>query len=157
MRPITVPHTGPVVQAPDVADAVAVMRERGMRVSSVRRLMLEALYGSAEPMTADRLADVIGGQTGTDVASIYRNLETLEEVGLVRHLHLGHSPGLYVRAGGGLHEYLVCSSCHRIDPVEPQELDDLRGALRRQFGWEAHFTHDPIVGRCPACAEDGGP
>ncbi len=127
---MTVPHTGPVVRAPDVTDAVAVMRERGLRVSSVRRLMLDALYASSDPMTADRLAELVGGQTGTDVASIYRNLETLEEVGLVRHFHLGHSPGLYVRAGGGLHEYLVCESCRTIRAVEPDELDGLRGVLR---------------------------
>ncbi len=153
---MTVPHTGPVVQAPGVADAVAVMRERGLRVSSVRRLMLEALYASAEPMTAERLAGLVGGQTGTDVASIYRNLETLEQVGLVRHFHLGHSPGLYVRAGGGVREYLVCSSCHRTRAVEPEELDDVREALSRRFGWQADFTHDPIVGLCPECADGGG-
>ena len=149
---MTAPHTGPVVQAPGVADAVEAMRERGLRVSSVRRLMLDALYGSGEPMTADRLADRVGGQTGTDVASIYRNLELLEEIGLVRHFHLSHSPGLYVRAGGGLYEYLVCDSCRTVKAVDPHELDELRSTLQRQFGWEAHFTHDPIVGLCPACA-----
>jgi len=120
----------------------------------VRRLMLDALYASSDPMTADRLAELVGGQTGTDVASIYRNLDTLEEVGLVRHFHLGHSPGLYVRAGGGLQEYLVCESCRTIRAVEPDELDGLRGVLEREFGWEAHFTHDPIVGLCPDCAGD---
>ncbi len=150
---MTAPHSGPVVQAPDVADAVAAMRERGLRVSSVRRLMLDALYGSSEPMTADRLAEQVGGQTGTDVASIYRNLEMLEELGLVRHFHLSHSPGLYVRAGGGVHEYLVCDSCRTVRAVDPHELDELRSTLQRQFGWEARFTHDPIVGLCPACAE----
>ena len=105
-------------------------------------------------MTADRLADVVGGQTGTDVASIYRNLETLEEVGLVRHFHLGHSPGLYVRAGDG-----ACTSTWCAAPAAPSapssrsELDGLRGrAASSEFGWEAHFTHDPIVGLCPACA-----
>ena len=30
-----------------------------------------------------------------DLASVYRNLETLEDAGLVRHMHLGHGPGLY--------------------------------------------------------------
>ena len=150
---MTAPHSGPVVQAPDVADAVAAMRERGLRVSSVRRLMLDALYGSSEPMTADRLAEQVGGQTGTDVASIYRNLEMLEELGLVRHFHLSHSPGLYVRAGGGVHEYLVCDSCRTVRAVDPHELDELRSTLQRQFGWAARFTHDPIVGLCPACAE----
>ena len=86
------------------------------------------------------------------MASIYRNLETLEEVGLVRHLHLGHSPGLYVRAGAGEREYLVCASCHTIHAVNPNELDTVRGVLQARFGWRARFTHDPIVGLCPCCA-----
>ena len=73
---------------------------------------------------------MVGGQTGTDVASIYRNLETLEEVGLVRHFHLGHSPGLYVLAGAGVHEYLVCESCRTIRAVDPDELDAVAGMLR---------------------------
>ncbi len=149
---MTVPATGPAVRAPGVADAVTALRERGLRVSSARRLMLEALYGSDEPMTAERLAERVGGQAGTDVASVYRNLETLEEVGLVRHFHLGHSPGLYVRAGAGVREYLVCGSCQRVQAVEPTELDGLRAELRERFGWQARFTHDPIVGLCPACA-----
>ena len=92
----------------------------------------------------------MGGQTGTDVASVYRNLETLEEVGLVRHFHLGHSPGLYVRAGGGLHEYLVCESCGTVRAVDPDELDGVaEECCEREFGWEAHFTHYPISGCAP--------
>jgi len=46
----------------------------------------------------------------------YRNLETLEEVGLVRHVHLGHGPGLYALAAPE-HEYLVCESCHAVRTV----------------------------------------
>ena len=152
---MTAPHTGPVVQAPDVADAVAAMRERGLRVSSVRRLMLDALYGSSEPMTADRLADGWAGRPAPTWRRSTATSRLLEEIGLVRHFHLSHSPGLYVRAGGGVHEYLVCDSCRTVRAVDPHELDELRGVLQRQFGWEAHFTHDPIVGLCPACAQGG--
>ena len=35
-----------------------------------------------------------------DLASVYRNLEQLEELGVVRHVHLGHGPGLYALVGG---------------------------------------------------------
>ena len=38
-----------------------------------------------------------------------RNLETLEEVGLIKHFHLGHGPGLYARLGAETQECLVCS------------------------------------------------
>ena len=31
----------------------------------------------------------------SDLASVYRNLEHLEELGVVRHVHFGHGPGLY--------------------------------------------------------------
>lgn len=148
---MTLPHSGPVAEAPDLALAIAVMRERGLRLSSIRRLMLEALYAGSEPMTAEQLATRIGGETGADVASVYRNLETLEEVGLVRHFHLGHSPGLYVRAGAGLREYLVCASCQTVRAVDPAELDGVREALLEEFGWSARFTHDPIVGLCSSC------
>lgn len=149
---MTAPQTGPAVQAPDLATATAFLRERGLRLSSIRRLMLEQLYAATEPLTAERLAGRIGGEPGADVASVYRNLETLEQVGLVRHFHLGHSPGLYVRAGAGVREYLVCASCQAIRALEPGELEPVRDLVRERFGWESRFTHDPIVGLCPECA-----
>lgn len=148
---MTIPGTGPAMAAPDLAAAIAALRANGLRVSATRRLMLETLYADDAPLTAERLAARIGGETGADVASVYRNLETLEALGLVRHFHLGHSPGLYVRAGAGVREYLVCESCQAIRALETHQLDAVRDRLREGFGWEARFTHDPIVGLCPDC------
>ena len=51
------------------------------------------------------------------MASVYRNLETLEQVGIVKHFHLGHGPGLYVRAGAAVNEFLVCDSCGAVRAV----------------------------------------
>ena len=89
-----------------------------------------------------------------DIASVYRNLETLEEVGLVRHVHLGHGPGLYVRSSAGAHEYLLCDACGAVVDVEPKQLDGVRDLIREQFGYEARFTHFPIAGLCPECTKD---
>ena len=82
---------------------------------------------------------------------MYRNVETLERVGLVRHVHFGHGPGLYELARSAS-EYLVCESCYAALAVEPAELDDVRALLRARFGYEARFGHFPIVGRCAQCA-----
>lgn len=50
-------------------------------------------------MTAEQIAGGLDGQVPpSDLGSVYRNLETLEGLGVVRHMHAGHGPGLYAIA-----------------------------------------------------------
>ena len=151
---MTVPCTGPAVAAPDLDAAVSALRGHGLRVSSARRLVLESLYAAGEPVPAERIAGGLDRRFPvSDLASVYRNLETLEHLGLVRHFHLGHGPGLYAPAGDE-REYLVCESCHQVRAVDPAFLDEPRRLIRDQLGFNARFTHFPIVGRCPSCEEE---
>jgi len=150
---VTVSHPGPTVDAVDLDAAIAAMRARGLRVSAARRLVLEALYRADEPVSAERIAGGLGGQMPrSDLASVYRNLETLEQLGLARHVHLGHGPGLYVRAGDA-REYLVCGSCASFVALDPSALDGVRDSIRDGFDFEARFTHFPIVGLCDGCVD----
>jgi Fur family ferric uptake transcriptional regulator len=149
---MTAPRTGPALDAPDLDSAVGALRALGFRVSAARRLVLEALYSAPEPVTADQIADGLAGRLPrSDLASVYRNLETLEEVGLVRHFHLGHGPGLYAPAGTGEPAYLVCSSCSRVTAVDPEEMEPVRALIEERFGYVARFDHFPILGLCEEC------
>jgi Fur family transcriptional regulator, ferric uptake regulator len=152
---MTAPHTGPSLAAPDVEAAVALLRSRGLRISSARRLVLEALYAADAPISAEQIADGLSGRLPrSDLASVYRNLETLEEVGLVRHCHLGHGPGLYVPAGADEREYLVCNSCSAVMAVERAEMEPVRSLIHERFGYDARFSHFPILGLCAECARE---
>jgi len=142
------PHAPPL-RFSDLAEAVAAMRERGLRLSTPRRLILEYLFSARGPVSAEEIARTLS----LDLAVTYRNLETLEANGLVRHVHLGHGPGLYALIGPGDHEYLYCERCHTVLTVDPSELDPIRKQTQRQFGFHARFTHFPIVGSCRSCAE----
>ncbi|HWF25966.1 MAG TPA: Fur family transcriptional regulator [Solirubrobacteraceae bacterium] len=138
----------PTIRFETLDEAVAVMRERGLRMSTPRRLILEDLFTADGPVSAEYVAR----RLSLDAASVYRNLETMERHGLVRHVHLGHGPGLYVLVGHGAREHLYCEGCGAVRTVDPEQLDALRGIVREQFGFEARFTHFPIVGLCPRCA-----
>src|SRR5215207_4850753 len=92
---MTVPHNVPALRAPSLLSALGALRGRGMRVSTARRHVLEALYAAERPLTAEELA---GAVPNADLASVYRNLDVLEELGLVNHMHLGHGPGRYALA-----------------------------------------------------------
>ncbi len=150
---MTLASTRPAVAVADVEAAVGALRERGLRVSSARRLVLEALFSAAEPVSAEAIADGLSGRVPrSDLASVYRNLELLEDLGLVRHVHLGHGPGLYALASDPEREYIVCESCDAVRAVPAVELDGVRDEIRRTFGFEARFSHFPLIGLCPECA-----
>jgi Fur family ferric uptake transcriptional regulator len=150
---MTVSFARPTVAAPDVEAATAAVRARGLRLTSARRLLIEALFAADEPVSAARIADGLAGKLpASDVAAVYRNLELLEEIGLVRHVHLGHGPGLYALADRVESEYLQCERCGQLRSVRPSTLDGARDEIRRATGYEPRFAHFPIVGLCPDCA-----
>ncbi|MGA2927751.1 MAG: transcriptional repressor [Solirubrobacteraceae bacterium] len=134
----------------DLAQAVDALRERGLRLTTPRRLVLEALFAADGPVSAERIAIALQ----LDPTSVYRNLETLEEHGLARHVHLGHGPGLYALIGRGEREFLSCERCGAVRNLTPEQLDPVREQIKQLFGYEARFTHFAIVGLCPGCARD---
>jgi Fur family transcriptional regulator, ferric uptake regulator len=152
MAAMTVAHPSAPVDAPDLESAMAAVREGGLRLTAARRLLLEALWEASEPLSAEELVDRLDGRS--DPGSVYRNLEALERLGLIRHVHLGHGPGLYARSGLGPHEYVLCESCGAHLTVDPKELDEVRQLIRESFGYRARFSHFPVAGLCPRCARD---
>jgi Fur family transcriptional regulator, ferric uptake regulator len=143
----------PPMLVDDPAGAIEALRASGLRMSTARRLVIEALFGAPGPVSATQLS----GTLRVDESSVYRNLEVLERHGLVRHLHLGHGPGLYVLIGRAEAEYLYCEGCESAIAVAPSELDPVREQIRERFGYAARFTHFAIVGLCARCAARGTP
>ncbi|MEA2247279.1 MAG: hypothetical protein QOH46_1808 [Solirubrobacteraceae bacterium] len=149
---MTGPHLTPVVDAPSAAAAGRTLRRRGLRLSAARRVVLAALFAAARPLTAEEIAAGAGGVVPpSDLASVYRNLETLEELGLVRHMHLGHGPGRYAPAAR--HDDLVaCERCGACVPLPAETAAAVRAAVRDATGFEACFDHFPVPALCPCCA-----
>lgn len=140
----------PALIADSLEDALAILREQGLRVTTSRRLVIGHLFEQLRPLRAEEIASTLA----LELTSVYRNLEVLEELGLVRHVHLGHGPGLYALQTGGEHEYLYCENCHSVQAVAPAELDPVREDIRQRFGFTARFTHFPITGTCGDCLAD---
>jgi Fur family transcriptional regulator, ferric uptake regulator len=147
---MTVAPDVPRLAAADPEQAIRRLRDAGLRLSTARRLIIEALFDADGPVAAPQLA----GELSLDESSVYRNLELLERQGLTRHVHLGHGPGLYALVGRDDGEYLYCERCGKVTVVAPDELDEIRAQIRDRFGHQARFTHFAIVGVCAACAAE---
>jgi Fur family ferric uptake transcriptional regulator len=142
----------PALDFGSVDDILATLRAAGHRVSAPAARVLDVLFAADGPVSAD---DIAAADTSLERTSVYRNLERLEGLGVLSHVHAGHGPGLYALARGADREYLTCDRCGKVTVVDPSALDGVRAALAADFGHHARFSHFPIHGLCASCAEAG--
>lgn len=134
-----------------LAEAEVVLREDGGRVSTARRAILTVMFSADGPLSAEEIADA--AVPTLDIPATYRNLEHLERLGLVRHVHLGHSPGLFELVSEDEHEYALCEGCGTAVAVNPDDLDGARDVIQRAIDIRPSFRHFPLVGLCRDCRQ----
>jgi Fur family ferric uptake transcriptional regulator len=88
-----------------------------------------------------------------DVTTVYRTLELLEEIGLVRHAHLGHGAPSY-RPAEDQHIHVVCHSCGAVADADPSLVDPLARRLLADDGFVLDRSHFTVFGRCRVCAAE---
>lgn len=125
------------------------LRARGLRVTSQREQVLAAVraLGHATP---EQINDSLAG---VDLTTVYRTLELLEEIGLVRHTHLGHGAPSY-RPAEDQHIHVVCHACGAVVDGDPALIDALADQLLGNDGFVLDRSHFTAFGRCRACAAE---
>ncbi len=130
---------------------VELLRRRGGRLTSARRAIITALLSARGHITADELTGAVQ-QAHPDVhlTTIYRCLDTLEELGVVDHVHLGHGRAVYHLTDEN-HQHLVCEACGTVVEVPDATFADLAGRLRAEYGFAIRPHHFAVLGRCREC------
>ena len=90
------------------------LHEKGLRLTPQRELVLSAVRSLGHATPEEVAEKVRSTHPGINLSTVYRNLETLENVGLVLHTHLGHGGATYHAAEELTHLHLVCSDCGAI-------------------------------------------
>jgi Fur family ferric uptake transcriptional regulator len=126
------------------------LREKGLRLTPQRELVLQAVRELGHATPEEVATKIHITHPGINLSTVYRNLETLENVGLVQHTHLGHGGATYHAAEDLTHLHLVCGLVGDA-PIETagnfvQQLSD-------DYGFKTDVTHFAIYGTCSACAE----
>jgi Fur family ferric uptake transcriptional regulator len=127
------------------------LRERGLRLTPQRQLILEAVHrlGHATPERVH--AYVRERVAGVNITTVYRTLELLEELGLVTHTHLSHGSPTYHTAGEDQHVHLVCRGCGSVAEVDPSVMEPVTGRLRDEQGFRVDVGHVSLFGECGNC------
>lgn len=134
--------------------ARAALKGAGHRSGGAREAVVSLLATQSCCLSAQEIADRLR-ERGSDIgiASVYRALDLLHEMGLVQRVDLGEGSARYepVAPGGEHHHHAVCDRCGRVTAFDDERLErrleQLAGRLRHSMS-----GHDLVIhGECSRC------
>jgi Fur family transcriptional regulator, ferric uptake regulator len=131
------------------------LSEAGHRTGGAREAVVSLLARQSCCLSAQQIADRLQGSgSRVGLASVYRALDLLHEMGLVQRVEIGEGGAQYepIVPGGEHHHHAVCDTCGRVTAFEDerleQQLERLAGRLRHSMS-----GHDIVIhGDCARCA-----
>lgn len=123
-----------------------------MRMTPQRQLVLDAVR-SLDHATPEQICmQVQRAAPAVNITTIYRTLDLLDRIGLVRHTHLGHGAPTY-SAEEHQHLHLVCHSCGEVTELPTELMDSLVADLADRSGFALDVSHLALSGLCINCQD----
>lgn len=133
------------------------LRERGIRMTPQRQLILDAIESLEGHVSADAVHTVVIRQfPQVNISTVYRTLDLLEDLELVRHTHFDDGIAQYHLAESAIHQHLICRGCGSERELDVDVLKPLGRQLLDQYGFEVDLAHFALIGRCEDCRAAGG-
>ncbi len=129
------------------------LREAGFRRGGARLAVIELLEEQTCALNALEIEDALkarGNAVGR--ASIYRALDQLEELGLLRRLEVSKGTTSYEPVGpAGHHHHIVCDDCGKVVPFEDPKLEKVISALETDTDFTILEHEVTLRGHCKDC------
>lgn len=124
--------------------AIGKMRGAGFKATPQRVAVLGALAAEQHQSMGDlrRRCPEVG------IVTVYRTLDLLSELGVVRRLDLGDGPRYELAENH--HHHLVCESCGYVSEFDECPLDPAR-LISTSPGFEVRSHSVEVYGKCAAC------
>jgi Fur family transcriptional regulator, peroxide stress response regulator len=123
------------------------------RVTPQRVAVCEALLAhGGHPTASEIYQGVHAAHPAISQATVYNTLTILEDLGLIRTLHLVGDDHAHYDLGLEPHVNAVCTVCGRIADIHTDTLEALLGLVAARSGYQLSPGEGVIVyGRCPSC------
>jgi Fur family ferric uptake transcriptional regulator len=137
------------------APELAALRSRGKRLTRQRRLVWDVLVAEGdEHLSAEAIVERVQAMMpGLHVATVYRNLETLVDEGLVRRTNLGRDRAYYEPAREHRHHHIVCERCGTVAHLHDDVLGKLPARIEAATGFELGDAEVTFFGTCSRCRD----
>ncbi len=127
------------------------IRLAGYKLTSPRLAVLGVLDETDEHLTrAQVLARVQAANPAIGRATVYRTLDLLIRLGVVRPIYLGNQIVCFTRADRG-HHHLICSDCGQVVEFDECTVGELQDVLARRLNFDIRGHLLEFYGLCSQC------
>jgi Fur family transcriptional regulator, ferric uptake regulator len=131
------------------------LSEAGYRITASRRAVAEVLIRDSAPLSPQEIleqAQAVHANLG--LVTVYRTLNLLTDLDLVRRIHREDGCHGYVLASPGHHHAVVCHSCGRaVEFTGKNDIDALIVQVEARTGYRVDDHLLQLSGLCPNCQE----
>lgn len=130
------------------------MREGGHKLTQPRGAILRVLLSTPKPLSPNEIQErgqVLCADLG--LVTVYRTLELMEEIGLVRPVHLADGCHGYVLATPGHTHHVICVRCQAVVEIDGCEMGDFLNGVAQQTGYIVTGHWLEIAGLCANCQQ----
>ncbi len=139
-----------------LAEAESICTRQGLRLTALRKRVLELVWQSHKPLGAYDILGVLSEQDGRRAAppTVYRALDFLLENGLVHRIS---SLNAFVGCNHPEHahqgQFLICRSCHAAIELEQPAISEAIVASAAAVGFAVEGQTVEVLGLCAGCRE----
>lgn len=129
-----------------------VLRKRGYRLTPQRFMIMSVIQEANGHLSVEQIAERVQARNPyVSLSTIYRTLELLRELGLVRENRLPGENPHYEAADGQAHHHLVCKGCRAVIHLDQHLLGDLAEKLQEEFHFQGLTLDLMATGYCNTC------
>ena len=134
---------------------IARLREQGFRLTPQRMAVLKVIIGNREHLSVEQIYERVKADFPmTSLATIYKTLAVLKEMGEVLEINLSTDGARYDGNNPHPHPHLICIKCGSITDVDMTGLDGLPRKVAQKTGYRIVSHQFDFFGICPQCQEN---
>lgn len=130
------------------------LRQQGFRLTNQRLLILDVIEANNGHISADDIATTVTQRDPRlNRATVYRTLQWLHSVGMLRKIDVGTPPLRYELAAEHAHHHLICRDCGYEQEIDHHVVATLQAHILEHYDFAADPDHLAIFGRCAHCRQ----
>ena len=136
---------------PEISGLAEQLKKSGYKLTQPRLAVIDVLENQGQHLSHEQILDQ-GKKIHPQLsrATVYRTLDLLVEMNLMRPLYLNEPTQRFISAYGG-HHHLVCTSCQTVLEFDDCVVDDLAQTLSKQFNFQIRNHLLEFQGFCENC------
>ncbi len=138
-------------------DAASWLRKEGLRATHGRIAIVRLLEASTVPLTLSDIHEKVRKE-GCDFATVFRFIAILEKKELVERVAwIDGTTRHEIRSRDGHHHhhYLICRTCHKVEPLDECVVERFEGQIAKERGYAGLHHSLQLSGVCPECQKPG--